>query len=89
MTAYQDIAGFVDAGGQVRRPPVIGMGFLHQRPVGANYILPRGPREKAEDLIRFFLRHRAGAPVPRAAPRVSLALSCLTPAGKKAVKISL
>ena len=89
MTAYQDITSFVDAGREFRRPPVIGMNFLQQRPVGAHNVIARGPREKAEDLIRFFLRHRAAVVAVAAAPRVSLALSCFTPAGKPAVKISL
>ena len=92
MTAQQDVLGFVDPGRQIRRPPLVGMQFLHQRPVRARDVFPAGPLTKAENLIRFILGHGGSARAPRpraAAPRIVLSLSCLTPTGKPAIEISL
>ena len=59
MATHQDIFGFVHTGGETRRPPVIGMQFLHERPVRPRNIVPRGALLKSQDLISFIFRHRA------------------------------
>ena len=87
MAAQKNILGFIDAGREVRRPPLVGMQFLHQGAVGTSDLLRARPRLNAKDLIGLLFRHFAAArrvPVPRC--RISLRV--LTPAGLPAVKIS-
>ncbi len=71
MAAKQDVLGFIDAGGEVRRPPLVGMQFLHQEPVSAADVLRTRSGLKAKDLISLLFRHFAAprrvAPVPRCA----------------------
>ena len=35
MAPQKDVFGFVDAGREIRRPPLVGMQFLHERAVRA------------------------------------------------------
>ena len=85
MATKQGILGFINAGREVRRPPLVGMQFLHERPVGLPDILRTGARLKAKDLIGLLMRHW---PARRAAPpRCRIGLRVLTPAGIPAVKI--
>lgn len=90
MTTQEGFLGLVDAGREIRRPPVVGMQFLHERPVSARDVVPARAFPKAENFIRFLLGH-SGAPHARAprplSPRVRIALTCMTPAGKPAVEI--
>mgnify|MGYP006333435077 CR=1 FL=1 len=87
MRAKQSILGLVYTGGEIRRPPLVGMEFLHQgamRP--ADVVAPR-PRLQAKDLIGLLVRHftarrRATLPPCRVTLRV------LTPSGKPAVQIA-
>ena len=86
MAAKKDVFGFVDAGREIRRPPLVGMQFLHEGPVGASDLVGAGPRFKPKDLIGFLLRHWPAA--RRAAPaRCRIGLRVFTPAGIPAVKI--
>ena len=89
MAAKQNILGFIDAGGEVRRPPLVGMEFLHEGPVGAGDVLGVRPGLNAKDLIGLLFSH-FGAPrrPAKAAPRTRIALRVLTPGGRLAIRIS-
>ena len=86
MAAKQDILGLIDPGRKVRRPPLVGMQFLHERAVGTPDLLGARARLEAKDLIGLLLRHWPAArrPVP---PRCRIVLSVVTPAGLPAVQI--
>ena len=88
MSPHEDVFGLVHPGRQVRRPPVVGMQFLHERPVRPRNLLSRGTLLKPENLIGFILGHRP-RPNGSPAPRIAVAVSCSTPSGKPAVEISL
>ena len=86
MASKQHILRLIDAGGEIRRPPLVGMQFLHEPAVGAPDFLGARPRLKAKDLISLLLRHFAGS--RRAtAPRCRSVLNVVTPSGMPAVKI--
>src|ERR1039457_4558693 len=57
MAAKQNILGLIDAGREVRRPPLVGMQFLHEGSVGATDLLGVRPGLKAKDLISLLFRH--------------------------------
>src|SRR5438128_11038505 len=87
MRAKQSILGLVYTGGEVRRPPLVGMQFLHERTVGpADFVTPR-PRLQAKDLIGLLVRHFA-ARRRAALPPCRISLRVLTPGGKPAVQIA-
>ena len=85
MAAKQGILGLIDTGRKVRRPPLVGMEFLHQGAVGASDLLRARPRLDAKDLIGLLLRHWPAARRP-APPRCRIALRVLTPSGIPAVQ---
>ena len=87
MRTKQNFLGLVYTGGEVRRPPLVGMQFLHERAVRpADLVAPR-PRLQAKDLIGLLVRHFTTR--RRAAlPPCSIALRVLTPGGKPAVQIT-
>ncbi len=87
MRAKQNLFGLVYTSRKVRRPPLVGMQFLHQATVGmADLVTPR-PRLQAKDLIGLLVRHFAGR--RRAAvPACRISLRVLTPSGKPAVQIA-
>lgn len=87
MASKKDILGFVHAGRKIRRPPLVGMQFLHERAVGAPDIFRARAALDAKDLIGLLLSHFAGT--RRAAlPRCRITLRAFTPGGIAAVKIS-
>ena len=86
MATKKNILGLVDAGRKKRRPPLVGMQFLHERTVGAADVLRTGPRLNAKDLISLLFSHFAAAR-RRPVPRSRITLRVLTPAGLPAVKI--
>src|ERR1700684_371343 len=86
MPSKQHILRFIDASGEVRRPPLVGMQFLHQPTMGTPDFLGTRSRLKAKDLIGLLFRHFSGPP-PVAPPRCRTALNVITPAGLPAVKI--
>ena len=90
MTVKQRILGFVDAGREVRRPPLIGMEFLHQGTVSPADVVGARPRLQAKDLIGLLFRHFAGwrSPDLSALPPCPIALRVFTPAGKPAIQIT-
>ena len=84
----QNLFGFIDAGRQIRRTPVVGMQFLHERAMRPHHVVTRRSFPKAEDLVRLILGQVRPAPAaPAVAPRVTVRLTCLTPSGKPAVQI--
>lgn len=90
MATHQDVLGLIHSGGEARRPPVIGMQFLHERPMRTRNLVPRSALLKSQDFISFIFRHSARLARPAAPPaRVAVTLTCVTPTGKPAVKISL
>ena len=87
MAAQKNILGFVDAGREIRRAPLVGMQFLHEGAVGASDVLRARPRLNAKDLIGLLFSHFAAARRV-ARPRCRVSLRVLTPSGLPAVKIS-
>ena len=87
MAAQKHILGLVDAGRKIRRPPLVGMQFLDQRPMGTADVLRTGAGLNAKDLISLLFRHFAAASRRPPAPRCRIALRVLTPFGRPAVKI--
>ena len=87
MRSKQRILGLVYPGGEIRRPPLVGMQFLHERAVGpSDFVAPRS-RLQAKDLIGLLLGHFA-ARRRAALPPCRISLRVLTPSGKPAVQIA-
>ena len=87
MRAKQNLFGLVYTGREVRRPPLVGMQFLHEHAVSpADLVAPR-PRLQAKDLIGLLVRHFA-ARRRAALPACRVSLRVLTPGGKPAVQIA-
>ena len=87
MAAQKHVLGFVYTGREIRRAPLIGMQFLHERAVSAPDILRARPRLHAKDLIGLLLRHFAAGPRPAIRARGRVSLRVFTPAGLPAVEI--
>ncbi len=86
MASKQHILRFIDAGGKIRRSPLVGMQFLHEGAVGPPNLVGARPLLKAKDLISLLLRHFSG-PCRASAPRCRIIVSVFTPSGIPAVKI--
>ena len=87
MAAQKNVLGFVYAGRKVRRPPLVGMQFLHQGSVGPTDLVAPRSRVLAKDLIGLLVRHFSNR--RRAAlPPCRISLRVLTPSGKPAVQIA-
>ena len=87
MAAEKNVLGLIDAGRKIRRPPLVGMQFLHERVMGPGDLLRPRARLKAKDLIGLLFRHFAAARRSPPAPRCRIALRVFTPAGLPAIKI--
>ncbi len=88
MSVQKPVPRRVDARRPFDAAALIGMGALHQRPMGRADLLQGRPALKPQDLIGLLLRHRPW--LRRAArPRVRIAISVYTPAGMPAVEIRL
>jgi len=87
MAAKQHVLGLIDASRKVRRPPLIGMQFLHERSVSTPDLLLARPGLKAKDLISLLLRHFPAGRGVATAPRCRILLRVFTPAGLPAVQI--
>ena len=85
MTAKKDFFGFIDTGREIRRPPLVGMEFLHQRAMRAADVVGARTGFQAKDLIGLLFRHFAAG--RRRPPRCRVTLRVFTPAGIPAVKI--
>ena len=88
MAAKKNVLGLIDAGRKIRRPPLVGMQFLHQGAVSAGDVLRARAGLNAKDLISFLFSHFAAGRRAAPAPRCRIALRVFTPAGLPAVKIS-
>jgi len=86
MAAKQHVFGLIDAGCEIRRPPLVGMQFLYEGPVCATDFLHSRSRLNAKNLVRFLFPHFASTRGSRAGARITLRM--LTPARLPAVKIS-
>ena len=87
MTAQKDVLGFIHAGREIRRPPLVGMQFLHQQTVRAGDLGHARSGRNAKDLISLLFSHFAAGRRARAQTRIRITLRVLTPAGSPAVKI--
>src|SRR5690349_22838016 len=87
MAAQKDRLGLIYAGRKIRRPPLVGVKFLHEVAMGAPDLVGARPRLQAKDLISLLFRHFA-APPRTARPRCRVVLHVVTPAGLPAVEIS-
>ena len=87
MRAKKGILGLVYTGGEIRRPPLVGMQFLHESAMRTGDVVAARPRLQAKDLIGLLRRHFA-ARRRAALPPCPVALRVLTPGGKPAVKIA-
>src|SRR5438270_11773413 len=90
MTVKKRVLGLVDARREIRRPPLVGMEFLHQGAMRPADLVRTRPRLQAKDLISLLFRHFAGRRSPdlTALPPCPIALRVLTPAGKPAVQVA-
>jgi hypothetical protein len=82
MVSAQRLLRFIDLGGEVRRPPLVGMKFLHQRRV-VTRISPAS--YEARGLIGRFVDQFVRS--HQTIPRCSISLYVLTPSGLLAVKV--
>ena len=87
MASKQNFLGLIDTGRKVRRPPLVGVQFLHQPPVRANNFVRRGAWRNAKDLLSLVFSHFSGAR-RMALPRCRTRISVFTPTGIPAVEIS-
>ena len=86
MAAKKNVLGLIDAGREIRRPPLVGVEFLHERAMRTPDLRGVRPRLHAKDLIGLLFSHFA-APARAALPRCRITLSVFTPAGRPAVQI--
>ena len=87
MSAKKDFLSLVHASGEVRRAPLVGVQFLHERAVRPSYLDRARGWFDPEDLTRLFLGHRAMAR-RLTSPRTRVFLDVFTPTGLPAVEIS-
>jgi hypothetical protein len=81
MVSAQHILRFIDAGREIRRPPLIGMDFLYKHRDATRIPTP----QRATGLITFLVDRFAGS--QRDVPRCAVALRVFTPSGKPAVRV--
>ena len=82
MVSAQRLLRFIDVGSDVRRPPLVGMSFLHERRVVTR--MSPTPHE-AKGLIGRFVSQFVRS--HQTFPRCSVSLHVLTPSGLPAVKM--
>ena len=72
MPAQEDVLGLIDPGREIRRAPLVGMQFLHQRAMRAADLVLARARPKAQDLIGLLFGHaRSSGRGRRAGPASS------------------
>jgi hypothetical protein len=82
MVSPQRLLRFVDVGSDLRRPPLVGMSFLHdQRMVSRPPPAPNEVKGFIGRLVGQFVR------LHQTVPRCSVSLHVLTPTGLPAVKV--
>jgi hypothetical protein len=84
MVSAQHIIRLIDAGGEIRRPPLAGMNFLHEHRVEVG-VRHAQSSHKLSELIGFIVGHLAAT--RHTHPRCGIALRVFTPSGKPAVKV--
>lgn len=87
MSAKKSVLGLVYTGRQVRRPPLVGMQFLHEPAMRTPDLVLARPRLQAKDLVGLLVRHFATRRRV-ASPPCRTSLRVLTPGGKPAVQIA-
>ncbi len=87
MASKQNVLSLIDASRKVRRPPLVGMQFLHQGAVRTADVVSARPRLQAKDLIGLLFSHFAAGRRPRSAARCRITLRVFTPTGLPAVKM--
>jgi len=87
MAAKKNVLGLIDAGREIRRPPLVGMQFLYQGAMGAADDVRARSGLNAKDLISLLFSHFAAGRRPRPAPRSRVTLRVLTAAGLPAVRL--
>lgn len=85
MISEKNVLGFVHPGRESRRPPLVGMDFLHERLVRSADLVSTRSRLHPKDLVSFLLGHRVTA--PPSPPRCRVLLEVFTPSGRSAVQI--
>ncbi len=85
MAAKTNFLG-LDASYKVRRPPLVGMQFLHGRAAPGHDGTSMGGALQARELLTLLRQHFTG--FRRPAPRCRISLRVFTPSGTAAVKIS-
>ena len=85
MAFEKKILGLIDPRREIRRAPLIGMEFLHQRTMRTADIGGARSRLNAKDLIGLLLRHFSAVDMTR--PRCRTRIRVFTPGGLPAVKI--
>src|SRR5918993_3302613 len=81
MSAQQDLFRLVDPSSEIRRPPLVGVEFLHERPMRLSDLVEARARLKPQDLVGLLFGHRTRWRLA-ARPRVAVSLSVFTPTGK-------
>ena len=81
--AKQNVLGLIDARREIRRPPLIGMQFLHEGSVRATDLLVAGAGLKAKDLIGLLFRHFAARRSTLPAPAVASYFVCSRQRGSR------
>ena len=86
--ANENLLGFVDAGREIRRPPLIGMEFLHEGAMSASDVLRGRSRLESKNLISLLFCHFAPAPLAAAVCGRGTARRVLAPERLSPIKIS-
>jgi hypothetical protein len=84
MVSARRILRFIDVGSEVRRRPLVGMDFLHERGIMAR-ISPT--THEAKGLIARFVGQFVKSQSHQTAPRCNVSLHVLGPSGLPAVKV--
>ena len=87
MAGQKHISGKVQPDSQIRRSPLVGMGFLHRLPVGERYSLSALAKLKAKDLIGLLFSHYSAASIRARKPRVIVTMQVRSPQGKRPVSM--
>ena len=88
MAAKKNVFSLVHPRSEIRRPPLVGMQFLHKSTMGVPNLVRARPRLQAKDLISFLISHFAAIPQRIDMPRCRVRLHVVAPSGLPAVKIS-
>jgi hypothetical protein len=82
MVSAQRLIRFIDVGSDLRRPPLVGMSFLHERRVVTRMSpAPHEVKGLIGRIVGQFVRSH------QTVPRCSISLHVLTPSGLPAVKV--